>query len=65
MPWQPKEYSRVLDMEFSFHNEDIKIMTADKVVYNKQELAIILETGLDKNIHNFKKVFKGEIIESI
>lgn len=65
MPWQPKEYSHVLGMEFSFHSEDLKIMTADKVVYNKSELTIILDSGLDKNIHNFKKVFKGEIIESI
>jgi len=65
MPWTEKEFSEPLQMMFSYHTEQQRIMTEDKTVYNKGELDILLETGLDRNIHNFKKVFKGEIVELI
>ncbi len=41
------------------------VMTADKVIYSKDECKIITSIGgLDPMIHYVKKVFSGEIVKS-
>jgi len=61
MGWRPKEYSKVLDMQFAYNDDTKRVMTEDRTVYSEAECLILLESGFDKQIHDLKRVFRGEI----
>jgi hypothetical protein len=58
-------YSESLGMEIAIKNDGSCLYTEDKVLYNSSERDIMKDTGLNKAVHLFKKVFSGEIVEVI
>ena len=56
--------SKSLGMRCAYRLDPYELWTEDKVKYDKQELEILKKSGgITKEIHEFKKMFKGRITE--
>jgi hypothetical protein len=56
-------HSDILNMDLKMNTKSFNILTDDKVLYNHNEWVLLSQNGLevDRQIHDIKKVFGGDI----
>jgi len=55
-------HSKILCMKYAWNPDTNEIMTEDQVHYNPKEIKFLEGKQISKEVHELKKIFKGEIV---
>lgn len=55
-------YSKTLEMRYKWNTKTGEVMTEDRVIYTKEELDRLEGSEITKEVHELKKLFRGEIV---